>query len=28
VRYFENKSLVPFAIYCGVVGFASMVYFA
>ena len=28
VRYFENKSLVPFAIYCGVVGLASVVYFA
>lgn len=28
VRYFENKSLVPFAIYCGVVGLASMIYFA
>jgi undecaprenyl-diphosphatase len=27
VRYFENKSLVPFAIYCGVVGLASVVYF-
>ena len=28
VRYFENKSLVPFAIYCGVVGLASVIYFA
>ena len=28
VRYFENRSLVPFAIYCGVVGLFSVVYFA
>jgi undecaprenyl-diphosphatase len=28
VRYFENKSLVPFAIYCGVVGLLSVIYFA
>jgi undecaprenyl-diphosphatase len=27
VRYFENKSLIPFAVYCGVVGAASVVYF-
>jgi undecaprenyl-diphosphatase len=27
VRYFENKSLMPFAIYCGVVGALSVVYF-
>ena len=27
VRYFENKSLVPFAIYCVVVGLASVIYF-
>ena len=28
VRYFENKSLIPFAIYCAVVGLASVIYFA
>jgi undecaprenyl-diphosphatase len=28
VRYFENKSLIPFAIYCGVFGLASAIYFA
>jgi undecaprenyl-diphosphatase len=28
VRYFENKSLIPFAIYCGVFGLVSVVYFA
>jgi undecaprenyl-diphosphatase len=28
VRYFENKSLIPFAIYCGVAGLISVVYFA
>ncbi|WP_438801962.1 undecaprenyl-diphosphate phosphatase [Actinospica durhamensis] len=28
VRYFENKSLIPFAIYCGVFGLISVVYFA
>ncbi|WP_349259785.1 undecaprenyl-diphosphate phosphatase [Actinospica sp.] len=28
VRYFENKSLMPFAIYCGVVGLLSVIYFA
>lgn len=27
VRYFENKSLIPFAIYCVVVGLVSVVYF-
>lgn len=27
VRYFENKSLIPFAIYCGVFGLASAIYF-
>jgi undecaprenyl-diphosphatase len=28
VRYFENKSLIPFAIYCGVAGLVSVIYFA
>ena len=28
VRYFENRSLIPFAIYCGVFGLASAIYFA
>ena len=28
VRYFENKSLIPFAIYCGVFGLFSVIYFA
>lgn len=28
VRYFENKSMVPFAIYCVVVGLGSVIYFA
>jgi undecaprenyl-diphosphatase len=28
VRYFENKSLIPFAIYCVVAGLVSVVYFA
>ena len=28
VRYFENKSLMPFAIYCGVAGLLSVIYFA
>jgi undecaprenyl-diphosphatase len=28
VRYFENKSLIPFAVYCGVVGLVSVIYFA
>ena len=27
VRYFENKSLIPFAIYCGAFGLISAVYF-
>lgn len=27
VHYFENKSLIPFAIYCGVFGLASAIYF-
>lgn len=28
VRYFENKSLIPFAIYCVIAGLISVVYFA
>ena len=28
VRYFENKSLIPFAIYCVVIGLFSVIYFA
>lgn len=27
VRYFENRSLIPFAVYCGVFGLISVVYF-
>jgi undecaprenyl-diphosphatase len=28
VRYFESSSLIPFAIYCGVAGLVSVIYFA
>jgi len=28
VRYFENRSLIPFAIYCGAFGLVSVIYFA
>ncbi len=28
VRYFENRTLIPFAIYCSVAGLGSLAYFA